>query len=52
LQKFYAHFDDITVTGATGAEHDKNLNCLLGAAVNCHLALNEEKSQIRVATLE
>jgi len=48
LQTFYAYLDDITVTGA---ENDKNLNCLLAAAGNFRLTLNEEKSQIRVATL-
>jgi len=26
LQKVYAYIDDITVTGATVAEHDKNMN--------------------------
>jgi len=51
LQKVYACLDDINVTGATVAEHDKNLNCLLAAAANCRLTLNKEKSQIRVATL-
>ena len=51
LQKVYAYSDDITVTAATVVENDKNQNCLLAAAANCRLTLNEEKSQIREATL-
>ena len=50
LQNVYAYFDDITVTGVTVVD-DKKLNCLLAATADCRLMLNEEKSQIRVATL-
>jgi len=51
LQNVNAALDDVTLTGATIAEHDKNLNCLLVAVPDCRLTLNEEKSQIRVTTL-
>jgi len=51
LKKVYAYSDNITVTGSTVAEYDKNLNCLLAAMADCRLTLNEKKSQIRVATL-
>jgi len=47
LQKVYTCLDDIPVTGATVAEHDKNLSCLLAAAADCRLTLNEEVTDSR-----
>jgi len=44
LKKVYAYLDDLTVTEETLEEHDRNLKCLLDAAVECNLAINEEKS--------
>jgi len=41
----------ITVAGATVAEHDENLKCVLAASVYCRLTLNEEKWQIHMTTL-
>jgi len=51
LKKVYAYVDDITVTGATLAEHDMNLKLLLDAA-ECNLSLNETKSKFRITTLD
>jgi len=44
LKKVYAYLDDLTVTGETLEEHDKNLKRVLDAAVECNLTINEEKS--------
>jgi len=52
LKKVYAYLDDITVTGATLAEHDMNLKLLLDAADECNLTLNETKSKFRTNTLD
>jgi len=43
LKKVYAYLDDFTVMGETlGAR--QNLKCLLDAAAECNLIINEEKS--------
>nr|XP_026689430.1 uncharacterized protein zf(cchc)-8 isoform X4 [Ciona intestinalis] len=52
LKKVYAYLDDITVTGSTLQEHDKNLNALLHAAQQDNLTFNEDKSKFRVTTLD
>ena len=52
LKKVYAYLDDLTVTGATLEEHGRNLKCLLDAAVECNLTINEEKSKFRTTELE
>ncbi|XP_026689427.2 retrovirus-related Pol polyprotein from transposon opus [Ciona intestinalis] len=52
LKKVYAYLDDITVTGSTLQEHDKNLNVLLHAAQQDNLTFNEDKSKFRVTTLD
>ena len=51
LKKVYAYLDDITVTGFTEEEHDRNLQLLLDAAKTDNLTLNQEKSKIKVTTL-
>jgi len=48
----YVYLDDLTVTGATLEEHDRNLKLLLDAASSCNITLNESKSQLRVRTLD
>ena len=52
LKKVYAYLDDLTVTGATKEEHQKNLQCLLEAAKMDGLTLNESKSKICVKSLD
>jgi len=52
LKNVYAYLDDITVTGATLAEHDINLKLLLDAANECNLTLNETKSNFHATTLD
>jgi len=52
LKNVYAYLDDITVTGATLAEHDMNLKLLLEAPDECNLTLNETKSMFRTTTLD
>jgi len=52
LKKVYACLDDLTVTGATKEEHQKNLQCLLEAAKTDGLTFNESKSQICVTSLD
>jgi len=47
LKKVYAYLDDLTVTGETLEEHDRNLRCLLDPAAACNLTINEEKSVSR-----
>ena len=39
----FAYLDDITVSGKTREEHDKNLKQFLKAASDCNLTLNENK---------
>jgi len=52
LKKVYAYLDDLTVTGATKEEHQKNLQRLLEAAKTDGLTLNESKSKICVKSLD
>jgi len=52
LQKMYEYLDDLTVTGATLEEHDRNLKLLLDTASSCNMTLNESKSQLCVRTLD
>ena len=52
LKKVYAYLDDLTVTGATKEEHQKNLQRFLEAAKTDGLTFNESKSQICVASLD
>jgi len=52
LKKVYAYLDGLTVTGETLEEHDRNLKCLLDAAVECNLTIYEETSKFRVTELE
>ena len=52
LKKVYAYLDDLTVTGATKEEHQKNLQRLLEAAKTDGLTFNESKSQICVTSLD
>ena len=47
LQKVYAYLDDLTVTGSTLEEHDRNLEALLEAAKSEGLTFNEDKSKLR-----
>ena len=47
----YAYLDDLTVTGETIEEHDRNLKRLLDAAATCNLTFNEDKSKIRMTSL-
>ena len=51
LQKNYAYIDEITAAGATVADHDKNLNCLLVPTIDCRLTSISEKLQNRMRTL-
>jgi len=51
LKNIYAYLD-LTVTGETHEEYDTNLKCLLNAAAECNLTINEEKSEFRVTDLE
>jgi len=52
LKKVYAYLDDLTVTGATKEEHQKNLQRLLEAAKIDGLTFNESKSKICVTSLD
>jgi len=52
LKKVYAYLDDLTVTVETLEEHDRNLKCLLDAAAECNLTINEEKSKFHVTERE
>jgi len=52
LEKVYAYLDDLTVTGATKEEHQKNLQRLVGAAKTDGLTFNESKSKICVKSLD
>jgi len=51
LKKVYAYLDDLTVTGETLEEHDRNLKCLLDTTSECNLTISEEKSKFRVTEL-
>ena len=51
LKKVYAYLDDLTVTGSTMEEHDQNLQALLEAAKRDNFTLNEEKSKIRMKSV-
>jgi len=54
LKKVYAYLDDITVTGATLAEHEMNYKLLLDTAndYKCSLTLNKTKSNFRTTILD
>jgi len=52
LKKVYACLDDLTVTGATKEEHQKNLKRLLEATKTDGLTFNESKSKICVKSLD
>ena len=52
LKKVFAYLEDLTVTGETLEEYDRNLKCLLDAAAEGNLTINEEKSKFRVTELE
>ena len=43
LKKVYVYLDNLTITGATKEEHQKNLQRLLEAAKTDELTFNESK---------
>lgn len=41
------YFDDLIVTGATEAEHDQNLKCVLDRAYQNNIKFNKKKIQFK-----